>query len=151
LVNLNFLNNVSPPKDSNEYFTINIQNNKRLIDCNTSFLCEALARYPNSVIIQNNAGKCTKDEIIKYCKTVNTLEIEKLKLVISPNPTNGNLKIDNLTSPATVSITNVNGQIVKQYNNVQDEVNVLDLPQGIYILDIRSKETNERHKIVKVE
>jgi hypothetical protein len=151
LTNLRFFDDLVPPQDSSLHFTILISDNKRLNDCNTSFLCEALARYPESVIIRNNGAKCTKEEIIKYCKTVNTLEIEKLKLVISPNPTNGNLKIDNLKSPAKVTITNINGQIVKQFNNVQDEVIVLDLPQGIYILDIRSKETNERHKIVKVE
>lgn len=151
LTNLRFLDDVVPPQDSSLYFTILFSDNKRLNDCNTSFLCEALARYPESVIIQNNGAKCTKEEIIKYCKTVNTFEIEKSKLVISPNPTNGNLKIGNLASPATITITNINGQLVKQFNNVQYEVNVLDLPQGIYILDIRSKETNERHKIVKVE
>ena len=151
LTNLRFLDDVVPPQDSSPYFTILISDNKRLNDCNTSFLCEALARYPESVIIQNNGAKCTKEEILKYCKTVNTLEIDKQNLIISPNPSYGYLKIDNLASPATVTISSINGQLVKQFNNVQYEVNVLDLPQGIYILDIRSKETNERHKIVKVE
>lgn len=151
LANLNILDNVASPQDSSQFFTIVIQNNRRLIDCNTPFLCEALARYPNSVIIQNNAGKCTKEEIIKYCKIVNTSDTNKRQILISPNPTNGNLKIDNLQLPAMVTISNINGQIVKQFNNVLDEVNVFDLHQGIYILDIRSKEISERHKIVKVE
>lgn len=151
LTNLHFLDNVSAPQEPANFFTILISNNIRLAECNSSFLCEAISRYPESVIIQNNGSKCSKEEIIKYCKTVNTLEIEKLKLVISPNPTNGNLKIDNLTSPATVIITNINGQILKILQNVQNAVDISELPAGMYIFDIRNKEISERHKIVKVE
>jgi hypothetical protein len=151
LTHLRFLDNVSPPIEPNEFNTINISNNIRLNDCNTSFLCEALARYPESVIIQNNGPKCTKEEILKYCQTVHTNDAEKPDVVISPNPTYGYLNIKNLEQVVSVTIFNLSGQVVKTMNDIDNEINIEDLPQGIYILDIRNKEISERHKIVKVE
>ena len=152
LTNLHFLDNVSPPQEiaKNSIATIIIQDNKRLIDCNTLFLCEALVKYPESVIISGNGRKCTKEEILKYCSTVNTIEQQNEYLKISPNPTYGYLKVDNIDSSATITITNLFGQVCKTLNNIQNEVNISDLAPGIYIFDIKNKSVSERHKIVKV-
>ncbi len=152
ITNLHFLDNVSPPleKAKHSFATIFIQYNKSLANCNTSFLCEALAKYPESVIISGNAGKCTKEEILKYCSTVNTIEQQKQYLKLSPNPTYGYLKVDNVDSPATITITNLFGQVCKTLHNIQNEVNISDLAPGIYIFDIKNKSVSERHKIVKV-
>ena len=151
LNHLKFLDNVSPPVEPNEFNTIHISNNIRLNDCNTSFLCEALARYPQSVIIQNNGPKCTKEEILKYCQTVHTNDAEKPDVVISPNPTYGYLNIKNLEQAVSVTIFNLSGQVLKTMNEIFNEINIEELPKGMYILDIRNNEISERHKIVKVE
>ncbi|MFN8339150.1 MAG: T9SS type A sorting domain-containing protein [Saprospiraceae bacterium] len=151
LTNLSFLNDVIPPKDSSPYNTILISDNKRLNDCNTSFLCEALARYPESVIIQNNGAKCTKEEILKYCKTVNTHALNKQNLIISPNPTYGYLNFKNIDKPVSVKISDLSGHVVKTINLIEHELYIDDLPQGLYIFEIRNDEISERHKIAKLE
>jgi hypothetical protein len=151
LTHLKFLDNVSPPVEPNEFNTVNISNNIRLNDCNTSFLCEALARYPESVIIQNNGPKCTKEEILKYCQTVSTKDTDKHKLVISPNPTYGYVNIKNLEQPVSVTIFNLSGQVVKTMIDIDNEINIEDLPQGMYILDFRNHQISEQHKVLKVE
>jgi hypothetical protein len=82
-----------------------------------------------------------------------TKDVEKVKykLKLYPNPTSGILKIDHLELPASIKISDMNGRMIKQINNIVNEVNISDLPIGMYIFDIRNKEISERHKIVKVE
>ncbi len=89
-----------------------------------------------------------KMNIVSSTKDEQTLS-KKLKLY--PNPSSGLVKIANLDSPASVTISNMSGQIVAQLSNIQNEINIEDLPAGMYIFDIRNKEISERHKIVKVE
>ena len=153
LTNLHFLDNVSPPQEAaqHSYATIAIDDNKKLRNCNTLFLCEALAKYPESIIIKYNAGKCTKEEILKYCSTINTIEQQNQYLKISPNPTYGYLKVENIDSPFSITITNLFGQVCKTLTNIENEVNISDLPPGIYVFDIKNKSLSERHKIVKIQ
>ena len=73
------------------------------------------------------------------------------KLKLCPNPTSRFVTFQNLNKSANVRIFNLSGEIVKSFENITDQVNIEDLPNGMYIFDIRSKEINERHKIVKVE
>lgn len=89
-----------------------------------------------------------KMNIISGTKDV---EIVKNKLKLYPNPTSGILKIDLLELPASIKISDMNGHMIKQINNIVNEVNISDFPVGMYIFDIRNKEMSERHKIVKVE
>ena len=77
--------------------------------------------------------------------------ISSNKLKLYPNPTKGMVKIDHLETSASIIITNINGQILKTLHDVEKEVDISELPAGMYILDIRSKVISERHKIVKVE
>ena len=141
LYNLGFLENVSPPQDSNEYTTINISNNRRLNDCNSSFLCEALKRYPNSVNIQNNASKCTKDEILKYCKMVDTDEEVDVPITLSPNPAYHEIQLLHAEGSFDYEIKSINGRHLLS-GIVQDHINVMDLPPGIYILSLKSQNSD---------
>jgi hypothetical protein len=68
-----------------------------------------------------------------------------------PNPSSGIVKIENLASPTSINISDINGHIIKTVSNVENEVNISDLPMGMYIFDISSNGIKERHKIVKVE
>lgn len=151
LNNLDFLKDVALTEDLQDTISIVLKDNKLLNDCNVTFLCEALAKYPNSVNIENNGLKCKKEEILKYCSTINTTEETQLKLILSPNPTNGIIRIEYLKGSFSVNITNISGQVVKTLSDIQNEVNISDLPAGMYIFDIRNKGISERHKIVKVE
>ena len=73
------------------------------------------------------------------------------KYKVFPNPTSNIIYIDNLDLKTDASISTINGQMLKHIKKMENQLNLSDLPSGIYILDIRSKESSERHKIVKVE
>lgn len=151
LFNLSFLDNVDPPAEAREFTTVMIRDNLRLNDCNTPFLCEALARYPNSVNVQNPSFRCSLEEILEYCVRVGTEDTHKGVLTLSPNPTDGYVNIGHPSHPVSVTISDMRGQIVKTFDDVENEVNISDLPNGMYIFDIRTPVIHERHKIVKVE
>lgn len=72
-------------------------------------------------------------------------------LKIYPNPTTGAVIIQNLESQSTVKIYNLSGSMVRSFENISEQVNIEDLPNGLYIFDIRNTKLNERHKVIKVE
>jgi len=73
------------------------------------------------------------------------------RLKLYPNPSSGLITIQNLEHPVNVKIYNLSGEIVKSLENVTNQVNVIDLPTGMYTMDIRNNQISERHKIMKVE
>lgn len=73
------------------------------------------------------------------------------QLSISPNPTHGIIRMNNLKSPVSVKIYNLNGQILKSFTNIENEIDIRDVPAGMYIFDISNKTINERHKIIIIE
>lgn len=72
-------------------------------------------------------------------------------LKLYPNPTTGIVTIDHLDTPSKVEIYDLNGSLVQSVHNVTSEVNIDNLPSGIYILNIMNHQINERHKIIKME
>ena len=71
-------------------------------------------------------------------------------LKLYPNPTTNILQIEGLTSPADIRISDLNGVTVRTVKNVKSSVNIGDLPDGMYIFDIKNKYISERHKVVKI-
>ena len=55
-------------------------------------------------------------------------------LMLYPNPTNGNVWVDGV-EVSEIKIYNVMGQLLKSYRGIH-EINVSDLPRGIYLLHI---------------
>lgn len=81
----------------------------------------------------------------------NTNNISKSdKLVLYPNPTNGVVMIQKLERQSSVKIYNLSGNMVKSFENITEQVNIEELPNGLYIFDIRNKKINERHKVIKL-
>ncbi|MCZ2101639.1 MAG: T9SS type A sorting domain-containing protein [Chitinophagales bacterium] len=72
-------------------------------------------------------------------------------LKLYPNPTTGLVSIENLEALAKVDIYDLNGSLVQTNDNVTSEVNIENLKSGIYILNIKNNQINERHKIIKIE
>ncbi|MCZ2100098.1 MAG: T9SS type A sorting domain-containing protein [Chitinophagales bacterium] len=73
------------------------------------------------------------------------------KLTLYPNPTTNTVTIATLDAPAKVEIYDLNGSLVQSVHNVTSEVNIGNLPSGVYILNIKNNQLNERHKIIKME
>ncbi len=72
-------------------------------------------------------------------------------LKIHPNPTNNFIHIQGLQEEAKVSIKNINGQIVKTVTTTDNQLDISDIPNGLYIFEIQNKYVKERHKVVKIE
>ncbi|MEZ4935280.1 MAG: T9SS type A sorting domain-containing protein [Saprospiraceae bacterium] len=73
------------------------------------------------------------------CSTVSVKETEKASIEISPNPTAGFFNIKSTTQLAGVNIFNLQGVRLETIKNNLNQVDVSDLPSGIYFLEINLK------------
>lgn len=78
-------------------------------------------------------------------------EAAKAGIVVFPNPTTGMLSISsNQEALQSIAIQTVTGQLVKQINNVQSfqhQISLTDLPNGIYILQLKTAAGNYFQKV----
>ncbi len=139
VTNLDFLEGVTAPdpEDPEQYwYVVSINDNKNLRNCNVSFLCEALRKYPEQILISNNAGLCTRAEVLKYCETVSTLDSDEKELMLSPNPASTNLRIIGLSGTVSYQIYNVYGTIV-QSGTTNTEIGIQHLSKGMYVIQLK--------------
>ncbi|MBR9921090.1 MAG: T9SS type A sorting domain-containing protein [Bacteroidetes bacterium] len=73
------------------------------------------------------------------------------QISISPNPTSGDLYISGLPSDeiTEISIFNINGQRLKRLATTDAIVDLADLPQGIYLLTIKTATEVITHKVIR--
>lgn len=76
--------------------------------------------------------------------------IKQEKLTIFPNPVKNNLTFGGVKD-ANIYIYNINGKIMARFNDISDDriINVDMLPEGIYIISIRTGEIIINRKIIK--
>ncbi len=79
------------------------------------------------------------------------IAIKNNQLKISPNPTNSIIHIQGLQEEAKVNIQDINGKVIKTVVTTDGQVDISELPNGLYIFEIQNKQVKERHKVVKVE
>ncbi len=159
LFNLDFLDNVRPPHASTppnpNYGYSNdlivLIENRFLNYCKSIFMCKAIKQYPERIYIKDNyASRCTLEDIAKYCETVSIDDKQIRSLSLSPNPTYGIVQIREVHDPVQVRILNIQGTIVKTLQNCTGEIDISDLPSGLYVFDIAYQGKTEKHKIVKI-
>ncbi len=148
LTDLSFFDEVEPPLTIGN---VGIGSNSALNDCNTPFLCKALDRYPGSVSITRNGSACTKDEIIQYCIT-DVDDTEVVSLRIYPNPVSGFVKIESKQQNPDVQLYDIHGRLVNaNYDKASGTLDMKDVVNGLYMLEVDMQGRKELHKIVKVE
>jgi hypothetical protein len=90
------------------------------------------------------------------CLTVNNADINKHfmeSITISPNPTEGNLKIDLGQAQGEVSITvrDLRGRIIE--STIHQQVSIVELyleqPSGMYLVEVASNEARAVFKVIK--
>ena len=69
---------------------------------------------------------------------------------IYPNPANNNLYIDTDEVFSTISITNLNGKLVKSVSSTTSQIDISALTPGMYIVKLSGKKGIFNHKLVKV-
>jgi hypothetical protein len=93
-------------------------------------------------------------DTLEFTSALSTTEFLDSKFSVSPNPANDFINISNAdnTSVNAISITDLNGRVVKQnkYSNVTNvQVNVFDLASGVYMMSISSDKGVVTKKIIK--
>lgn len=104
----------------------------------------------------NNKGIAIAGNKVLYTSNggvVGVSEINNLASFVSvyPNPTNGILKIETEFNIKINSlyITDFSGKRIKEFNKTQADLNIRELPNGIYFLNIQTNSKTFTHKIIK--
>lgn len=84
-----------------------------------------------------------------YCQ-VNLEELDEITMEITPNPTSDLITFQNLPEePSYLKIISASGQQVLQ-KKYKDQVNVRDLPSGVYFVQIQFTHTTTMLKFIKL-
>ena len=73
------------------------------------------------------------------------------EIMLFPNPTNGILNIENAPTGAVLNVVNTIGMIVlQQRSSINTQINISDLPSGIYLIYAQRNGVNMKvFKVVK--
>ena len=106
---------------------------------------------PATFIARAMLGEYGEDEFINFNRILNFNKTENKGLKVSPNPTNGNVKITFGKPTNQMELRNFMGQLVKFYsiNNLEYiEIDINDLADGIYFINADNKANGI--KLVKI-
>lgn len=140
-----------------------LKNNISLSSCEVQSVCDYLST-PNGIIeIYDNAPGCnSQQEVEDACITVNIEEGSVVQELFTfyPNPATENVKISCQSAssiPVLINIYNNTGSCVRSYrfSNNQTEhqefdINISDLPSGIYFLRLQIGNEVVTEKLVKL-
>lgn len=101
-----------------------------------------------------NALGCTTSslftQIVAVCTGVEESgQMEALQ--IYPNPTSGQVKINNLKKGSTLKVTDVAGRIISEHTEISSEFDLdfSELNNGVYFIDVKNENTLRTYKILK--
>ncbi len=142
---------------------LSIYYNFELSECDILSMCVYLNDPNGTVDIHNNAPGCnSQQEVMDSCLITSVSEIEfEDAFIISPNPLNSTTVIQytlNHNSHVTLRIIDLTGQeIITLVDDLQKSgeqqiiFNTGDLPSGIYFCVLKTPETIETKKIIKLD
>lgn len=80
---------------------------------------------------------------------INAVIMENDRITIYPNPTFGQINIENNSDLKSVSITDLNGKVLRTFNSKFDTIDVSYLTEGIYFLRLQTAEGIISKKFIK--
>ena len=104
----------------------------------------------NPAFIDGNAVGCnTSNEVQQACISSSDPGVtNELQLLVFPNPTRGQIQITGLDS-GKVRVLDKLGRVIKTVELSEAGINISDLPNGVYFLQISSGEHWTTQRIVK--
>ncbi len=87
-------------------------------------------------------------ELWDYSEFVSTKNLIQTPVDIYPNPTSGEVFISGIV-PDQVRIINQSGQVVRYFNNGDQQINLSNLPSGIYFMELVKGDQWAIEKMVK--
>ena len=157
ITSLSGLNNIEPASIED----LDIHYNSSLSTCDVESICNYLVSPNGEVEIYGNAPGCNSiEEVQAACDTVSVQEIIfKDDFTISPNPCSGSVKIQFTIYDDDIAIFelfDISGVMIKRIMNEPKkpgtynmEFNVSDLPAGVYIIKLQTKNKIDMKKIIK--
>lgn len=103
-----------------------------------------------SPIVQGGLPQISVDVFTDATVGVNEYEISDLAVEISPNPANNEFMISGLPLPVEVKMVNAYGQEVmsQQIKTANSKLQTLNLPPGIYFIELLSENKKETRKLI---
>jgi len=151
LTSLKGLDNISPGTIKNLY----IYFNPMVSNCAIKSICDYLASPTGEVVISDNAPGCNSlAEVETACNAVSVNDpIPANGFSVYPNPSSDIITIETSESPfnSYLSLVNLNGQelLYQQTTKAVTEMDISNLPGGIYFIKVRSEKAVEVRKIIK--
>ena len=123
-----------------------------LSECGVQSICDYLVNPSGLVEIEDNDYGCNSpEEVLDACESVLIQEkVLKENFKIFPNPANDYILIKNLSNQKidNVVIFNNIGQAVYSKNLQGSIINISNLSQGLYIIEINAGNNKERFKLM---
>ena len=87
-----------------------------------------------------------------YDASLSTVTVEKKEVKIFPNPTSGKLEIRNIPENTKLTITNILGEVVREYRmkNSIEAVDIRSLKSGIYFISSTDQNSHFVKKVIKI-
>lgn len=133
-----------------------VVNNLDLGNINSYTLSTSLnnnTQYYYTVSAYNTAGSsanCTERTFTTISNSAATLEAEKQRVNIYPNPFRDIINIEDLNKVKLIEMYDVSGKMVRSFPNPVHELQVGDLVPGNYLLNIKFKDGAQRSlKVIK--
>lgn len=101
--------------------------------------------------IEITNGTCTDTSTYVVYNTFDIDESNKKPLLITPNPTQGEIAIDMENIPnATISLYNIHGQLLQSYDPITEKIfrAKLEVVAGIYFIQIQNEYTQQTQRII---
>lgn len=106
--------------------------------------------FSNNVDVTGNHGRYDFWVVKLASDPLSTPTFNNKELILSPNPTNSiiNFQIENTTIDK-ITITDLAGKKIMEQNGKSNQINVAQLQDGLYLLQIKSGEKNYIAKFIK--
>jgi len=127
-----------------------IRNNFSLSNCEVTSVCNYLGSPNGDISIYNNSANCnSKEEIAALC-TSGIHEISNNSFYIYPNPAKNEITISSNeeTIISKIIIYNSLGQEMLNENKPNSNIDISNLIQGIYIIEIIVDESKTKKKLI---
>jgi hypothetical protein len=137
---------------------LTIYNNPNLSTCEVKSICDYLVAPNGIVTINDNGTGCnSQEEVQDSCEAhAGIIDLVSMldKLLIYPNPSHSSITIKLLNQQSTnisLTISNTNGQqlITQPITKPQAEIDISDLPTGIYIVKVWNDKEVMVQKVIK--
>ncbi|APY06947.1 hypothetical protein BWZ20_00930 [Winogradskyella sp. J14-2] len=144
------VNTDNPQLDENDSYKPTVLSINIIDSGDTGFY---LATYPTVDLNFNQRIFNTTIDIGPYefnsTLTSNDLDLQTASVKLYPNPVADKLFIKSKNQIESVSIYNIKSQLVKQFNNIINGLDVSQLQNGLYFIKIKTSENTINQKFIK--